>query len=49
MDETKHKAVVFQERTNMTHYLHASKQSMKLLFTIDTIVVDMNNIYHDRA
>lgn len=29
----------------MTHYLHAARHSMKLLFVNDTIVVDIHNIY----
>ena len=35
----------FKTGQNMTHYLHAAKQAMKLLFVKDTIIADIHNIY----
>lgn len=36
----------------MTHYLHAAKQTMKLLFVNDNIIADIHNILpssHERV
>ena len=35
----------FKRGQNVTHYLHAVKQAMKLLFVNDTIIADIHNIY----
>lgn len=42
----------FKRGQNMTHYLHAVKQAMKLLFVNDTIIADIHKHLpssHERA